>query len=89
MTKKFEREFEKEITKKTGWKLESYIVGGKHYLCKITCEGCDLHEETITFPNGRGTSISTSPSASNAWNSIKSQIRKVHREHIELNDAVG
>ena len=83
MTKKFERDFVKQITKKTGWKLDSYVVGGKHYLCKITCEGCDLHENPITFPNGKGTSISTSPSASNAWSSIKSQIRKVHREHVE------
>jgi hypothetical protein len=63
--------------------MESYEVGGKHYICKISCEGCEMHKEPITFPRGPGTSISTSPSASNAWNSIKSQIRKIHREHIE------
>tara|TARA_Y100000996_G_C22545143_1_gene651508 strand:+ start:323 stop:580 length:258 start_codon:yes stop_codon:yes gene_type:complete len=83
MSKKFEREFQKHITSKTNWILDSYKTGGKHYLCKIRCEGCDLHDDVIVFPNGNGTSISTSPSASNAWNSIKSQIRKVHREHLE------
>jgi len=83
MSKKFQRDFQKQITQKTGWKLDSYIVGGKHYLCKIKCDGCSLHEDTIIFPKGVGTSISTSPSASNAWNNIKSQIRKVHRQHLD------
>jgi hypothetical protein len=83
MTKKFTRQFDKNITQKTGFKIHSYEVGGKHYICKIICEGCEMHEEPIIFPNGKGTSISTSPSASNAWNSIKTQIKKIHREHIE------
>ena len=82
MGKKFEREFAKNITAKTGFILHDYHVGGKHYICKILCEGCEMHEEPAVFPNGKGTSISTSPSASNAWNNIKSQIKKVHREHF-------
>jgi|TARA_X000001036_G_C20106785_1_gene573525 hypothetical protein len=84
MSKKFQREFEKNITSKTGWILDSYKVGGKHYLCKIKCKGCELHEDEIIFPHGNGTSISSTPSASNAWNNIKSQIRKVHREHLDI-----
>ena len=85
MSKKFKREFEKNITKKTGWELVSYNNGGKHYICKIKCNGCELHEGEMIFPNGNGTSISSTPSASNAWNSIKSQIRKIHKETVEKN----
>jgi len=83
MTKKFERDFEKYITKKTGFILDSYDSNGKHNMCKIKCPGCEKYPEGHIFPEGRGTSISSTPSASNAWNSIKSQIRKVHRENIE------
>jgi len=85
MTKKFQKEFKKHITQKTGFELYEYHVGGKHYICKIKCKGCKLHDEEIIFPNGNGTSISTSPSASNAWKNIKTQINKIHREHIEKN----
>lgn len=81
MTKKFQREFQKQITDKIGLILHDYHVGGKHYLCKIECKGCEIHPNGAIFPNGKGTSISTSPSTSNAWNNIKSQIKKIHREH--------
>ena len=64
MTKKFQREFQKNITDKIGLILYDYQVGGKHYLCKIECKGCEIHPNGAIFPNGKGTSISTSPSAS-------------------------